>query len=95
MHNVMYVVVLGCGRGGLIHECLLAASSLGIRLRIFAIEKNTAAAAFTQMRWKHDSEWIQLANQYKHSLHVICADARYVYELHQRSNNNNNNNNNT
>lgn len=50
MHNVMYVVVLGCGRGGLIHECLLAASSLGIRLRIFAIEKNTAAAAFTQMR---------------------------------------------
>ncbi|KAG5479483.1 hypothetical protein LSCM1_04747 [Leishmania martiniquensis] len=74
--RTLHLVLLGCGRGPLIDECLNAVSALGVRLRIFAIEKNRPAAAFTRMRWANDPEWTQLAYTFGHTLEVIVADGR-------------------
>lgn len=76
--RVLYLVLLGCGRGPLIDECLNAVSALGVRLRLFAIEKNGPAAAFTRMRWANDPEWAQLAYNFGHTLEVIVADGRHI-----------------
>ncbi|KAG5479870.1 hypothetical protein LSCM4_05878 [Leishmania orientalis] len=76
--RTLHLVLLGCGRGPLIDECLNAVSALGVRLRIFAIEKNRPAAAFTRMRWANDPEWTQLAYTFGHTLEVIVADGRTV-----------------
>jgi type II protein arginine methyltransferase len=76
--RVLYLVLLGCGRGPLIDECLNAVSALGVRLRLFAIEKNRPAAAFTRMRWANDPEWAQLAYTFGHTLEVIVADGRHI-----------------
>lgn len=79
VESVMYLVLLGCGRGPLIDECLSAVSAMDVRLRIFAIEKNRSAAAFTQMRWENDPEWGLLASAFGHTLEVIVADGRYLF----------------
>ncbi|GET88405.1 methyltransferase-like protein [Leishmania tarentolae] len=76
--RTLHLVLLGCGRGPLIDECLNAVSALGVRLRIFAIEKNCPAAAFTRMRWANDPEWTQLAYTFGHTLEVIVADGRTI-----------------
>ncbi|CAC9486593.1 putative arginine N-methyltransferase, type II [Leishmania infantum JPCM5] len=76
--RTLHLVLLGCGRGPLIDECLHAVSALGVRLRIFAIEKNPPAAAFTRMRWANDPEWMQLAYTFGHTLEVIVADGRTI-----------------
>ncbi|KAG5505796.1 hypothetical protein JKF63_05132 [Porcisia hertigi] len=76
--RTLHLVILGCGRGPLIDECLNAVSALGVRLRIFAIEKNRPAAAFTRMRWASDPEWLQLAHTFGHTLEVIAADGRTI-----------------
>lgn len=78
--RVLHLVLLGCGRGPIIDECLNAVSALGVRLRLFAIEKNAPAAAFTRMRWASDPEWAQLAHTFGHTLEVIVADGRRVAE---------------
>lgn len=79
-NNTMYVALLGCGRGPLIDEILSAASSLGVRVRLFAIEKNAPAAAFTALRWRCDPEWQHLAEAFGHRLTVTVADGRTVYD---------------
>ncbi|CAM38963.2 putative arginine N-methyltransferase, type II [Leishmania braziliensis MHOM/BR/75/M2904] len=76
--RTLHLVLLGCGRGPLIDECLNAVSALGVRLRIFAIEKNLPAASFTRMRWANDPEWTQLAYTFGHTLEVIVADGRAI-----------------
>ncbi|KPA78334.1 arginine N-methyltransferase type II putative (PRMT5) [Leptomonas pyrrhocoris] len=76
--RVLHLVLLGCGRGPLIDECLHAVSALGVRLRIFAMEKNRPAAAFTRMRWASEPEWAQLAYTFGHTLEVLVVDGRHI-----------------
>ncbi|CCW70362.1 unnamed protein product [Phytomonas sp. Hart1] len=78
--HTVYVVLLGCGRGGIADEIISAASTLGLRLRLFAIEKNQPAAELTRLRWLCDPEWGHQAATFDHTLEVIIGDGRYLFD---------------
>eukprot|EP00796_Vickermania_ingenoplastis_P010083 gene10083-7053_t len=76
----LYVVVLGCGRGPLIRECLAACTKHQVRAHIFAIEKNRSAAAYTAWRWATAPECLQQRARLGHVVEVLHADGARVFE---------------
>ncbi|EPY26917.1 protein arginine N-methyltransferase 5 [Angomonas deanei] len=77
----LYIVILGCGRGQLLDECLSACSAVGVCAHIFAIEKNKPAAEFTKLRFLCEPEWQHLSTTFGHTLEVIVADGRYLTNM--------------
>ncbi|CCW62937.1 unnamed protein product [Phytomonas sp. EM1] len=78
--KTVYIVLLGCGRGGIVDEIISVASTLDLRLRLFAIEKNPPAAELARLRWLCDPVWSQQAATFGHTLEVIIGDGRYLFE---------------
>ncbi|RNF24471.1 putative arginine N-methyltransferase, type II [Trypanosoma conorhini] len=74
----VYVVLLGAGRGPLIGECLAAASSVGVCVHLFAIEKNPEAVEFIRLRLRADPQWCYGIDAYGHVVETLCADGRAV-----------------
>ncbi|RNF08484.1 putative arginine N-methyltransferase, type II [Trypanosoma rangeli] len=76
--KTVYVVLLGAGRGPLIGECLFAASSVGVRVHLFAVEKNPEAVDFVRLRLRADPQWCYGIDTYGHVVETLCADGRAV-----------------
>ncbi|ORC84189.1 putative arginine N-methyltransferase, type II [Trypanosoma theileri] len=77
----VYIVLLGAGRGPLIEECLSAASGVGLRVHLFAVEKNPEALEFVRLRLRSDVRWSQWMNTCGHVVEVIHADGRTISSL--------------
>ncbi|KEG13216.1 putative arginine N-methyltransferase, type II [Trypanosoma grayi] len=76
--DAVYVVLLGAGRGPLIGECLAAATDVGVRVHLFAVEKNPEAVEFVRLRLRADQQWRQWMHCCGHVVETIHADGRSV-----------------
>ncbi|KAH9597707.1 PRMT5 arginine-N-methyltransferase [Trypanosoma melophagium] len=76
--DCVYVVLVGAGRGPLIEECLSAASGVGLRVHLFAVEKNPEAVEFVRLRLRSDIRWSQWMNACGHVVEIIHADGRTI-----------------
>ncbi|EKF30997.1 arginine N-methyltransferase, type II, putative [Trypanosoma cruzi marinkellei] len=76
--DVAYVVLLGAGRGPLITECLAAASSIGVCVHLFAVEKNPEAMEFIRLRLRSDPQWRYNMSAGGHVVETMCVDGRAV-----------------
>lgn len=79
--QVLYVVMIGCGRGPLIRACLRACTAVGVPLHLFAIEKNLPAAAYTAWCWDSDPAYRALLEDC-HVVEVIHIEASQLLEKH-------------
>lgn len=59
--NVVVVMVLGAGRGPLVHAGIRASEQVGVKnIRIYAIEKNPHAVRTLKSIQRSDSRWQQI-----------------------------------